>query len=144
MKILVDFDGTCVKHDFPYVGSDIGAAEVLRELVACGHRLILFTMRCNHEVAPKSTDPNITNVSGMFLDDAVKWFKDNDIELYGIGKDPEQDSWTTSNKAYGDIMIDDSAVGCPLVYNAKGERPYVDWKKVREIFVNYGILKEKV
>ena len=45
MIIAVDFDGTCVSHDYPYIGKEIGAAPVLRELVAAGHDLILFTMR---------------------------------------------------------------------------------------------------
>lgn len=45
MDILIDFDGTCVTHEFPLVGKDIGAAQVLRDLVSNGHRLILFTMR---------------------------------------------------------------------------------------------------
>lgn len=45
MIIAVDFDGTCVTHDFPRVGKDIGAVPVLKELVECGHKLILHTMR---------------------------------------------------------------------------------------------------
>ena len=45
MIIAVDFDGTCVSHDYPYIGKEIGAAPVLRELVSAGHELILFTMR---------------------------------------------------------------------------------------------------
>lgn len=31
MIIAVDFDGTCVTHEFPRVGAEIGAAEVLKE-----------------------------------------------------------------------------------------------------------------
>ena len=45
LDICIDFDGTCVSHEFPEVGYDIGAAPVLKELVSNGHRLILFTMR---------------------------------------------------------------------------------------------------
>lgn len=45
MVIILDFDGTCVTHDYPNVGHDIGAAPVLRKLVAEGHQLVLFTMR---------------------------------------------------------------------------------------------------
>lgn len=33
MVIAVDFDGTCVTHEFPKVGKDIGAVPVLKELV---------------------------------------------------------------------------------------------------------------
>ena len=45
MIIAVDFDGTCVTHEFPRVGEEIGAAEVLKELTDKGHKIILFTMR---------------------------------------------------------------------------------------------------
>jgi hypothetical protein len=45
IEICIDFDGTCVTHEFPKVGKDIGAAPVLKELTEKGHRLILFTMR---------------------------------------------------------------------------------------------------
>ena len=31
MIIAVDFDGTCVTHEFPRVGAEIGAAEVLKK-----------------------------------------------------------------------------------------------------------------
>ena len=45
LTIAVDFDGTCVTHEYPYLGQDIGAAPVLRELADAGYRLILNTMR---------------------------------------------------------------------------------------------------
>ena len=42
-KIIgIDFDGTCVVDSFPYVGDNIGAAKVLREL-ADKNLLILYT-----------------------------------------------------------------------------------------------------
>ena len=43
--ICIDFDGTCVTHDFPKMGKDIGAVPVLKRLVGRGHKLILWTMR---------------------------------------------------------------------------------------------------
>lgn len=111
--IAVDFDGTCVSHDYPRIGHDIGAVPVLRRLVASGASLVLWTMR-----------------SGKELDDAVQWFLDNDIFLFGIQRNPEQDKWTTSPKAYASLYIDDAALGCPLVRPANGARPYVDWRAV--------------
>lgn len=45
MIIAVDFDGTCVAHEFPKVGKDIGAAPILKKLVEKGHKIILYTMR---------------------------------------------------------------------------------------------------
>jgi hypothetical protein len=124
MVIGIDFDGTCVTHEFPFVGIDIGAVPVLKELVANGHSLILWTMRSN-------------GVKGNFLDDAVNWFIKNEIPLYGIQTNPSQSSWTTSPKAYCQLYIDDAALGCPLV---SAERDYVDWVKVKKILVEMKII----
>ena len=112
MEICVDFDGTCVKHEYPQVGGDIGAVPVLRKLTGNGHKIILFTMR-----------------DGVELDDAIQWFSENGIPLYGINKNPTQGSWTSSPKAYGQLYIDDAALGIPLIVK-EDERPYVDWVKV--------------
>ena len=142
MEINLDFDGTCVTHEFPKVGKDIGAVPVLKELVANGHNLILFTMRSDVE-NPKSDDPDIIPIAGNYLTDAVNWFKENDIPLYGIQTNPTQHTWTTSPKSYAQIMIDDSALGCPLSYDAKGvfsTRPFVDWVRVRHLLVQLGCL----
>lgn len=132
--IAVDFDGTCVTHEFPKVGRDIGAAPVLRRLVANGHKLILFTMRSN-VVNPESENPDIHLSSGNYLDDAVNWFKENDIELWGIQTNPQQSTWTSSPKAYAQLYIDDAALGCPLIYSLH-ERPFVNWNKVEQMLVD--------
>lgn len=117
--VAVDFDGTCVTHEYPEVGKEIGAVPVLRRLVWSGAKLILWTMR-----------------SGSKLVDAVEWFKRNGIELYGIQRNPTQDSWTDSPKAYAKVYIDDAALGCPLIARKEiSERPFVDWLEVeRHIF----------
>lgn len=128
MTILIDFDGTCVYHDFPNVGKDIGAAPVLRELVAAGHKLILWTMRCDHTEPPTSDDPNIYSVGGNYLSDAVRWFKDRNIPLYGINTNPTQDKWTSSPKAYGELCIDDINLGARLKKVAD-LRPFINWEK---------------
>ncbi len=140
MDICVDFDGTCVTHEFPKVGKDIGAAPVLRDLVNNGHNLILFTMRSNkhdNTVGPVCV-PQANN--GNFLDDAINWFKENEIPLYGIQSSPSQREWTTSPKAYGQLYIDDAAFGCPLVKDSHA-KPYVDWDVARYYLIKEGILK---
>ena len=140
MDILIDFDGTVVTHEFPKVGQDIGAVPVLKELVANGHNLILFTMRSD-VTEPYSKSPEIVTESGNYLTDAVNFFKENGIPLYGIQTNPTQHTWTNSPKAYGQIMIDDSALGCPLVCDSYGEhRPFVDWVKVRQMLVELGCI----
>lgn len=116
MIIALDFDGTVVTHEYPYVGDDIGAVPVLKELIAAGHQLILFTMR-----------------SDKLLDDALAWFERNGIELYAVNENPEQKSWTSSAKVHANIYIDDCALGCPIRFEDGVRRPFVDWQKVREI-----------
>lgn len=142
MKIAIDFDGTCVTHDFPFVGTDIGAVSVLKELVANGHDLILWTMRadCENNTGASDCIPEVHN--GPFLTDAINWFKENDIPLFGIQRNPEQDSWTTSPKCYAQLYIDDAALGCPLIKNiCVSSRPFVDWKAVRKLLVKKGLIK---
>lgn len=137
MYISIDFDGTCVTHEFPSIGKDIGAIPVLKELVNNGHKLILFTMRSNMKDV-KSLDYNIHSQSGNYLDEAVQWFKNNKIPLYGINVNPDQITWTESPKAYGQLYIDDAALGIPLKYNINiSGRPFVDWEEV------YKLLKSK-
>ena len=128
MVICIDFDGTCVAHEFPKIGEEIGSVPVLKELVENGHQLVLFTMR--------SDRPN-----GKFLQDAVDWFSKNEIPLYGIQTNPSQKNWTSSPKAYGELYIDDAALGAPLIYPGEGKNPYIDWDKVKEFLIRSGILK---
>lgn len=143
MIIAIDFDGTCVTHDFPEVGKNIGAAPVLKELVENGHQLILWTMRANVENNTGHSDEVPVIHNGNFLDDAINWFKENDIPLYGIQRNPTQDSWTTSPKAYAQIYIDDAALGCPLIHNEiLHKRPFVDWDSVRKHLIMENIITE--
>lgn len=116
MYIAVDFDGTCVSHEYPSVGKDIGAVPVLKKLTENGHKLILNTMR-----------------SGDELSDAVKWFEENEISLYGINNNPSQKFWTDSPKVYAHLYIDDAALGCPLKIDPNVSiGPFVDWQQVEE------------
>lgn len=140
MIIAIDFDGTCVSHEFPKVGKDIGATRVLKALVENGHKLILFTMRSDI-VNPTGEDNELHLESGNYLTDAIEWFKKNDIPLYGIQSNPTQHTWTTSPKAYAQMYIDDAALGCPLKYDTEyAERPFVDWIQVENILRANNIL----
>lgn len=143
-EILIDFDGTCVKHDFPNIGEDIGAIPVLQDLVYAGNRLILFTMRSNRVIFNPSKNKDVITIDneGNFLNNAINWFIENNIELYGVQKNPTQNSWTESPKAYGQFMIDDTAIGCPLIEKF-GERPYVDWGKMRKLLDKKGVPMER-
>jgi hypothetical protein len=123
MEIAIDFDGTCVTHEYPNIGKDIGAVPVLKRLMESGNQLILFTMR-----------------SGKELQEAVSWFADNDLILYGVGYNPTQKEWTESNKCYAQLYIDDAALGCPLIYSSLEERPFVDWESVKMILIEKEII----
>ena len=141
MILNIDFDGTCVTHDFPRVGKEIGAVPILKRLVENGHQLILFTMRSDRTEKKETNDPTIQDVTGEFLTDAVNWFKKNNIPLYGIQTNPTQHNWTTSPKSYAELMIDDSSLGCPLRYDLQvSERPFVDWEAVEEALENMKLL----
>lgn len=123
MIIAVDFDGTCVTHEYPMIGKDIGAVPVLKKLVAAGHKLILWTMRSNAE-----------------LEAAVVWFENNGIELWGVNANPEQVKWTKSPKAYAQLYIDDAALGVPLMFPTD-DRPFVNWQEVDYMLRNSGYYK---
>ena len=129
--ISLDFDGTCVTHEFPKIGSDIGAVPVLKELINIGHGLILNTMRSDDH--PDKFETGLAH--------AIEWFREKEIPLYGIQKNPNQHTWTSSTKVHADYIIDDTAIGCPLKYDRNiSESPFVDWIKMREELVKLGIL----
>ena len=124
MYIAIDFDGTCVTHDYPRIWKEIGATEVLKRLVEAGHKLILNTMRSDKE-----------------LQDAVNWFKKNGIELYGVNENPTQKRWTNSPKVYAHMYIDDAALGCPLINAPElSNRPFVDWDSIDLQLIQKGII----
>ena len=130
MIICIDFDGTCVTHEYPEVGLNIGAEKVLKKLIKSGHKLILNTIR---------TDENNNSFfynSKTYLTDAINWFKDNDIELYGINENPDQKYFSKSKKIFAHLYIDDLAMGCPLKVDLDlSNKPFIDWE-LSEIWLN--------
>ena len=129
-EIVIDFDGTVVKHRYPAVGEDIGAVPVLRILARNGHRLYLNTMR-SHDSAGVDT-----------LQPAIDWFRNNSIPLSGINENPSQKGWTASPKVYGNIYIDDGALGAPLRADDSGAPPFIDWSLASIYLLYQGLLTE--
>lgn len=122
--ICVDFDGTCVIHEYPDIGADVPhCVEVLKRLDANGVKIILWTMR-----------------HGETLQMAVDWFARKEIPLFGINQNPQQSEWTQSPKCYAQIYIDDAALGCPLKYPINGKRSFVDWQAVEKLLQEENIL----
>lgn len=147
--IGIDFDGTCVEHQFFKIGKEVPhAVRVMNRLTDEGHRIILWTMRSNmqpHQHANGTFNSGIT-----CLHAAVNWFIVRKIPLFGINENPDQ-NWSDSHKQYCNFYIDDAAIGCPLIYpeeykainqdhNAAHTRPYVDWLKVEQLLEDQGIL----
>lgn len=113
----IDFDGTCVDHQYPSVGDDVPhAVSVLKQLAACGDKLVLFTMRSDKE-----------------LDLAERWFEHHRVPLYGANINPDQNDWTRSPKVFAHHYIDDAAVGCPLIHPEGFYRPCVDWIEIAKL-----------
>ena len=125
--IVLDFDGTCVKHAYPDVGKDIGAEPVLKRLIANGCNLVLSTMRSRDSEGFDTLQP------------ALDWFAERGIPLYGVNENPTQKEWTSSPKAYGNIYIDDGALGAPLKADADGSA-YIDWSKASAYLYYMGLL----
>ena len=131
LDIVLDFDGTVVKHRYPYVGEDIGAVPVLRKLVNNGHHLILCTMRSRNSNGKDTLQP------------AIDWFEKNELPLYGVNANPSQKEWTSSPKVYGNIYIDDAALGVPLKADDNDMPPFIDWS-IASIYLYYhGLLTEQ-
>ncbi len=69
--VAVDFDGTCVTHEYPEIGADVPhAVEVLKRLNENNVRIIVWTMRC-----------------GEYLDfHAKEWFEERAIEVWAFNQ----------------------------------------------------------
>lgn len=135
--IVLDFDGTVVKHRYPAVGEDIGAVPILRKLVANGHHILLNTMRSHNSEGVDTLQP------------AIDWFAERNIPLFGINENPTQKEWTSSPKVYGNIYIDDGALGAPLKTDDKPHptlgksAPFIDWSAVAILLYYHGCLSHK-
>lgn len=98
MVIAVDFDGTIVEHRYPEIGKELPfAAATLRQLIADGHQLILWTVR-----------------EGKLLQEAVDYCEKKGITFYAVNRDFEEEDGSGksfSRKIKADIFIDDRNVG---------------------------------
>jgi hypothetical protein len=122
--VCVDFDGTCVMHEYPKIGEEVPhAVNVLKRLNENQVKIILWTIR-----------------SDEFLLDAVNWFVEREIELWAVNRNPQQRFWSTSPKAYAPVYIDDAALGCPLKLSSDGNRPFADWFEIERLLEEIGYL----
>lgn len=114
ITIAVDFDNTLARtKDYPDIGEEIPLAfSFLRKWKDMGVNLILWTMR-----------------TGDALTAAIDFCWERGIEFWGVNENPSQGLYPhpASGKCYSDILIDDTAICCPL--DQKGA---VDWEIVGE------------
>lgn len=98
MIIAVDFDGTIVTHEYPFIGKPIPfAIETLRKLQQEDHhRLILWTVR-----------------EGELLQEALDYCKSKGLEFYAVNSNypEEQDDHHAPRKINADLWIDDKNLG---------------------------------
>jgi hypothetical protein len=95
--IAVDFDGTIVEDTYPKIGKPkLFAFETLKRLQNDGHRLILWTYRCD-----------------IRLEEAVSFCKEKGLEFYAVNKSfpEEQFNYSKSRKIHADLFIDDRNIG---------------------------------
>ena len=102
MIIAVDFDGTLCEYAFPQIGIQTQQQqqllEILVELRAKGHKIILWTNRGDNE-------------SYKSLSEAVEWCKQKGLEFDSVNQNlPNQKKLSGySPKIIADIYIDDKA-----------------------------------
>ncbi len=110
LTIAVDFDGTIVEHRYPEIGEIIPHAfEVLKDLQAEGHKLILWTVR-----------------DGIDLQAAVDFCLDNGVMFFAVNESYPNEEFNKyiSRKIDCDLFIDDRNIG-----------GFLGWEKIREILI---------
>ena len=133
-RILLDFDETVVKGQYPLINNPVpGAIETLL-LLQEKHEIILNTYRAN--ISPES------------LAEAVEYLTKRGIHLsYVLPAKKDPPDFLVSNvvkmasilKISMDIYIDDQARFIPLISDGM-KREYVDWERVKNIFIKEGLL----
>lgn len=116
MIIGVDFDGTIVGHMFPRIGEEAkDAIYWLLEWQKAGADLVLWTVRTDGpEYGPVRTQ-------------AVEWCRRRGLIFAGVNETICEASWTVGPKIFVQLLVDDSAFGCPTKYDCQSNRPIVDW-----------------
>lgn len=109
MILAIDFDSTIVKDRWPGIGVDAGALYWMKKWQKQGVGLVLNTLRTYEN-----------------LRQAVDYLTENEVYMTVIRK-------PTHHKVYSDYIIDDRAIGTPLLIDDVTGKPYVDWSVVGPI-----------
>lgn len=122
--IACDFDGVCVSHRFPEIGKTIPDAVYYLKRLAEFHFIVLWTARI-----------------GFDVQEAMDWFKEHEIPLYGVLSFPEEMHRPHSRKIDAQVFIDDKALGVPLKADPYVEDGWIlNWSQID--FADLGLLPD--
>ena len=117
MIIAIDFDGTIVKHQYPFIGEEVPhALESINKLDQDGHILFLWTVRVGNE-----------------LQQAIRWLKNKAPTIIVPETRPGQ-------KVFASVYIDDMNLGCPVIRPRDGRRAFVDWRTTMDMLVDFEVV----
>jgi hypothetical protein len=107
--IAVDFDGTIVENDFPEIGKELpGAIRTLKDLQAVGHKIIIWTCRCEPYLSPMTA-----------------WFKEKGFTPDAVNSNLGNVSGFAMPKIFYDVLFDDRSFP-----------PFRSWNWVRAEFLS--------
>lgn len=148
MIIYLDFDGTCVEHDYPNMGRcNFGCIEVIKKLQDANHEIILNTYRADlGEEALKQAQKWLNKHYWMFVDRSLRdSFELKPITQFTPNKiqPPPWKIWNQNelNVSNDSIYIDDIATGIPLKPTVMVPNSLmVDWEQVEQDLINAKII----
>ena len=113
MIISIDFDGTIVNHEYPFIGKiKENAKKVINNLCDKGHTIIIWT--CRYE---KEDLINMKNFLGL-----------NEIRYHYINENAKGINFKPYPKIYADIYIDDRNIFCEKINWFDVERYFLQKK----------------
>lgn len=148
MKIYLDFDATCVEHEYPKIGRcNFGCIEVLKKLQEARHEIVLNTYRADLDAEENNgtlkAALNWINGPHRLFNYALSeryTFKLEPIEALPNKIFPTTWDWLFIKQEQV-MFIDDQAYRIPLkpCYTMDGDM--VNWHELNIQFVEHGLYK---
>ena len=108
LLFAVDFDGTIAKPKYPDIGEELpGAVQTMKDLQAEGHKIIIWTCRCEPYISPMS-----------------KWLSDRGFVPDAVNSNLAFVPAFAFPKILADVYIDDLSFP-----------PFTNWADVRKYFL---------
>jgi hypothetical protein len=116
LLIAIDMDGTITKQAYPEIGEPLtGAFQVMKELQAAGHRLVLWS--CREDVGSSPEHHNLKRAIEFCRQNGIEFESVNENILAGFAP-------LKGRKIYADVYIDDKNLG-----------GFPGWEAVREMIL---------